>query len=185
MPIDAPYKYETGVKLTLPIPTKDHHEFLGWYLDDTYLTEALFELPDTISGSKTLYAKWVDIAEYKNIIYNTDEGILPDNAVTKYIPGKTYELSAAKKDGYFFRGWYDNRQFKGDKYSFIDETFNVIKEMLLKDNYIVIQGLGVFYTDYLDETDIKDPRNDKFIHFSRRRVPRFYFSRSFKKQIRK
>ena len=65
----------------------------------------------------------------------------------------------------------------------IDEAFEVIKEMLIKDNYIVIQGLGVFYTDYLDETDIKDPRNDKFIHFSRRRVPRFYFSRSFKKQI--
>ncbi len=147
MPIDAPYKYETGVKLTLPIPTKDHHEFLGWYLDDTYLTEALFELPDTISGSKTLYAKWVDIAEYKNIIYNTDEGILPDNAVTKYIPGKTYELSAAKKDGYFFRGWYDNRQFKGDKYSFIDETFNEDLELYakweektLENAYISIYG---------------------------------------------
>lgn len=82
-----------------------------------------------------------------------------------------------------------SRRFKGintpEVKMIIDETFNVIKEMLLKDNYIVIQGLGVFYTDYLDETDIKDPRNDKFIHFSRRRVPRFYFSRSFKKQIRK
>lgn len=124
MPNDAPYKYETGVKLTLPIPTKDHHEFLGWYLDDEYIGDALFELPDNISGSKTLYAKWVDIAEYKSITYYTDEGLLPDNAITKYIPGRTYELTAAEKEGYFFRGWYNNRQFKGNKYYLIDETIN-------------------------------------------------------------
>ena len=82
-----------------------------------------------------------------------------------------------------------SRRFKGintpEVKMIIDETFNVIKEMLLKDNYIVIQGLGVFYTDYLNETDIKDPRNNNFIHFSKRRVPRFYFSRSFKKQVKK
>ena len=82
-----------------------------------------------------------------------------------------------------------SRRFKGintpEIKMIIDETFNVIKEMLIKDNYIVIQGLGVFYTDYLNENNIKDPRNDSFIHFSKRRVPRFYFSRSFKKQIRK
>lgn len=66
----------------------------------------------------------------------------------------------------------------------IDETFNVIKEMLLDNNYIVVQGLGVFYMDYLDESDIKDPRNNDVIHFPKRRVPRFYFSRSFKKQIK-
>ena len=66
----------------------------------------------------------------------------------------------------------------------IDETFDVIKEMILKDNYVVIQGLGVFYTDYLNDADIKDPRNNTFIHFSKRKVPRFYFSRSFKKQFK-
>lgn len=66
----------------------------------------------------------------------------------------------------------------------IDETFNVIKEMILDGNYVVIQGLGVFYTDYLDEVDIKDPRNNDIIHFQRRKVPRFYFSRNFKKQIK-
>ena len=66
----------------------------------------------------------------------------------------------------------------------IDETFNVIKEMLIDGDYIVVQGLGVFYTDYLNEANIKDPRNNNFIHFSKRKVPRFYFSRKFKKQVR-
>ena len=129
MPNDAPYKYETGVKLTLPIPTKDHHEFLGWYLDDKYIGDALFELPDNISGSKTLYAKWVDIAEYKSITYYTDEGVLPDNAITKYIPGRTYELTAAEKEGYFFRGWYNNRQFKGNKH-FLKSFFPILHKEL-------------------------------------------------------
>lgn len=66
----------------------------------------------------------------------------------------------------------------------IEETFNSIKQMLLDDDYIVIQGLGVFFTDYLNEVDIKDPKNDDILHFGKRRVPRFYFSRSFKKQLK-
>lgn len=147
MPSDAPYKYETGTKLTLPIPTKDHHEFLGWYYEDDYSSDALFELPDNISGAKTLYAKWVDIAEYKNITYNTDGGTLPTDALTKYIPGRTYELKAAEKEGYFFRGWYDNRQFKGNKYYRISETLNedltlyaLWEEKTLENAYISIYG---------------------------------------------
>lgn len=66
----------------------------------------------------------------------------------------------------------------------IEEAFNSIKRMLLDDDYVVIQGLGVFFTDYLNEVDIKDPRNDDILHFEKRRVPRFYFSRSFKKQLK-
>ena len=66
----------------------------------------------------------------------------------------------------------------------IDEVFEVIKKMLLHNSYIVIQGFGVFYTDYLDDVDIKDPRNNNTMHFSKRRVPRFYFSRSYKKQLK-
>ena len=66
----------------------------------------------------------------------------------------------------------------------ITEAFNVIKEMLINDDYILIQGLGVFFTDYLDEIDIKDPRNDDIIHFEKRRVPKFYYSRHFKNQIK-
>lgn len=147
MPTEVSYKYETGVKLTLPIPTKDHHQFLGWYLDDEYNGDALFELPDNITGSKTLYAKWVDIADYKMIKYNTDGGNLSDNALYRYIPGRRYELLAAEKEGYFFRGWYDNRQFKGNKYYVIDETFNEDLELFakweektLENAYISIYG---------------------------------------------
>lgn len=66
----------------------------------------------------------------------------------------------------------------------IDETFEVIKEMLVNGNYVVVQGFGVFFTDYLNETYIKDPRNSDIIHYDKRRVPKFYFSRSFKKQLK-
>ena len=66
----------------------------------------------------------------------------------------------------------------------IDEAFEVIKEMLIDGNYIVVQGFGVFFTDYLDEANIKDPRNSDIIHYEKRRVPRFYFSRNLKKQLK-
>ena len=62
-----------------------------------------------------------------------------------------------------------SKRFKGintsDIKMIIDETFEVMKEMLLSGDYIVIQNLGVFFTEYLDEVDIKDPRNDDIIHF--------------------
>ena len=66
----------------------------------------------------------------------------------------------------------------------IEESFNVIKKMLFNGNYIVVQGFGVFFTDYLNEVDIKDPRNNNFVHYEKRLVPRFCFSRNLKKQLR-
>ena len=66
----------------------------------------------------------------------------------------------------------------------IEEEFKTIEDMLLEDDYIIIKGLGVLFTDYLDEIDIKDPRNSDIIHFEKRRVPKFYFSRSFKKKLK-
>ena len=67
----------------------------------------------------------------------------------------------------------------------INEVFQVIEEMLLNKGYIVIQDFGVFFTDYLEENDIKDPRNNDVHHYSKRRVPRFYFSRNLKKRLKK
>lgn len=150
MPADATYKYETGVPLTLPIPTKKYHEFLGWYLDDDFDGEALWEISDTTSGAKTLYAKWKDIAEYKSITYITNGGLLSEEAIDRYIPGETYDLLAAKKEGYFFRGWYDNKRYIGEPYKGIDATNNKAltlyakwEEKKLENSYISIYGDSV------------------------------------------
>lgn len=66
----------------------------------------------------------------------------------------------------------------------IREIFQVIEEMLLNGDYIVIQDFGVFFTDYLEENDIKDPRNNNVYHYLKRRVPRFCFSRNLKKRLK-
>ena len=66
----------------------------------------------------------------------------------------------------------------------INEVFQIIEEMLLDKNYIVIQDFGVFFTDYLEENNIKDPRNNDIYHYPKRRVPRFYFSRNLKKRLK-
>ena len=92
---------------------------------------------------------------------------------------KQTTIDVAKKTSKKFKG-INTPEIK----MIIDETFDTIKEMLLNGDYVVIQGFGVFYTDYLDEVDIKDPRNNNIIHVFQRRVPRFSFSRSFKKKLK-
>jgi len=42
---------------TLPIPTKDKHEFKGWYYESTFTTKAIKD--DALSENVTLYAKWI------------------------------------------------------------------------------------------------------------------------------
>ena len=47
----------TELPISLPIPTKENHTFLGWYYDDDFTNEAL--AGDPLSDDVTLYAKWV------------------------------------------------------------------------------------------------------------------------------
>lgn len=147
LPSGSVNSYLTGTVTFLPIPTKEYHEFVGWYLDEEFTDGPYYEISDTTSGAKTLYAKWIDIAEYKEIEYELKGGRLTKEAIFKYIPGKTYEILPAIKEGYFFRGWYDNPGYKGKVYRVIDETFNEDlklyakwEEKSLENAYISIYG---------------------------------------------
>ncbi|MBQ8292485.1 MAG: InlB B-repeat-containing protein [Bacilli bacterium] len=147
LPSEYAKSYLSGTKTILPIPTKEYHEFEGWYFDEEFTDGPYYEIPELTSSSKTLYAKWIDVAEYKTIEYVLKDGNLPEEAIHKYIPGKTYEILPASKDGYFFRGWYDNPAYKGNVYRLIDETFNEDlklyakwEEETLENAYISIYG---------------------------------------------
>ena len=62
-----------GVVLpTLPIPTKPNYNFLGWYYDSAFTTQA--NSGDALSGDVTLYAKWSLISSMTiNLYRNTAE----------------------------------------------------------------------------------------------------------------
>lgn len=147
---DAINSYLTGEITKLPVPIKKYHDFAGWYLDDNFVDGPYYEISNITSGSKTLYAQWIDIADYKEIKYELKGGTLVENAIIKYIPGELYELTPAIKEGYFFRGWYDNPGYKGKVYRLIDETFNEPlllyakwEEKSLENSYISIYGDSV------------------------------------------
>ena len=56
-PNNAPASYEEGVELTLPIPTKEGYEFLGWSLEKGS-TSYVSSIAKSQTGKVTVYANW-------------------------------------------------------------------------------------------------------------------------------
>lgn len=103
-PSDAPVRYEEGKATTLPVPTKEGYEFLGWTLSSTS-SSYIFILPATQTGDVTLYAKWKAQVIISDIFYVLDGGTNPDNAVKEYQEGVGVTLPTPTKEGYEFLGW--------------------------------------------------------------------------------
>ena len=99
---DNPQGYDM---LTLPIellePTKEDHQFLGWYLND----QLVDKLEVGLEGDITLYAKWEQIAYF--ITFELDGGVC-DNLPTKYFIDEITLLPVPTKEGFKFLGWYFN-----------------------------------------------------------------------------
>ena len=61
-PENAPNEYEEGKTLTLPVPAKDGHKFLGWSLEEGS-TSYVTEISKDQTGEVTLYANWEEVSE--------------------------------------------------------------------------------------------------------------------------
>lgn len=124
---------EEGQKITKPVdPSKEGHEFLGWYLNGKY-----FDFETVIEGNLTLEARWKEIVEddkieIKDDEHKDDEKVEEDKKdeekeeqekVTKHtvkfdVDGKIVSTKTVEKnkkvtkpadptkDGYKFLGWY-------------------------------------------------------------------------------
>lgn len=87
----------------LPVPAKEGHTFLGWYLDSDYKTPIVGNVPKKLRF--TLYAKW-EVNSY-TIRFHTNGG--------NEIPNQAYLFGAAisappapTKEGNTFQGWYED-----------------------------------------------------------------------------
>ena len=94
-----------GMEITEPTSTKEGFTFDGWYTDDAFTNEFIFDkMP---AENMTIYAKW-QANEYTitlNLDGGTGEGSLTkdfDTVITEPIP---------TKEGYTFGGWYADAEF--------------------------------------------------------------------------
>ena len=117
----APSKYIAGEEFILPEPERKNYQFDGWYLDEECQDGPYTKLPKYSMGTKTFYAAWIDIANYKQINYILDGASLPDDAPTRYIVGEATQLPAASKEHYIFRGWYNNPEYSGNRIKVINK----------------------------------------------------------------
>ncbi len=95
---------------TLPTPTREGYVFQGWFLEDTYQTQATVDSLKQMlkEGNVTLYAKWdEDVPPAPTgltVHFNAKGG----NAVTDATlqADTEYTLPVATREGYDFKGWF-------------------------------------------------------------------------------
>src|SRR5690554_4213713 len=98
---------EDGATLgNLPIPTKDDHEFKGWFLDANKTTEAT--AATVVDKNMTLYAKW-ELIEVEPVIHTITldvDGGVAINSQTREDGLSLGDLPTPTKDDHEFKGWF-------------------------------------------------------------------------------
>lgn len=114
LPEGYPETYTHEASVTLPVPTRNGYEFLGWFVDGDFNGDAVTEIPANQTEDKEFFAKWSDPIEYtityvidgEPTVLTPDEFTVVDN-VTLAVP----EMA----DGYIFDGWYLDEGMTGEK----------------------------------------------------------------------
>ena len=130
-PSSAPLTYtiEGGVKL--PTPTKTGHDFLGWYLDEYYMSEVWTEIDaGTLPGLK-LYARF-EYSTYDVYLNSTVGGVtyeifgaLIDNKLRITYNDEYVIPRVIVPENYFFLGWYTGSGGTGTQYTnYLGEGLN-------------------------------------------------------------
>lgn len=138
-------------------PTKEGFVFANYY-EDKNLT-ILFGLEKEVTSNMELYARWY---EKYTINYELNGGTCTGLIYEYTVFDKKTNIPLAKKEGYFFRGWYNNPEFNGSRiYRFDDTTtgnftlFAKWEEANLKNSYISFLGDSIStyysYTPFTNE----------------------------------
>lgn len=107
--------YAHGTAFNLPTPELKDNEFMGWYKDEDLTDGPYTKITKSEYGDQAFYASFKPTStNTKAVNYVLDGGTLPTNAPTSYVPGQTCKLVPATKEGYIFRGWFNNPDFTGN-----------------------------------------------------------------------
>ena len=102
LPEGYPTTYTHENAVTLPVPTRNGYEFLGWYADGEFNGDAVVEIPANQTEDKTFFARWnkvfpfvtqyaaITVTEYENgtveaVIngsYMENDPVVIDNDIT-------------------------------------------------------------------------------------------------------
>ena len=93
----------TSIISSEPIPTRHGYTFLGWYLENTYISKVTF--PYEVTQNITLYAKWEKNTYNVHFELNGGKGV-SDSKVSVI-----NEEPIPTREGYTFLGWYFENNF--------------------------------------------------------------------------
>ena len=100
---DVPDSYREGDDFRLPVPEREGHVFMGWYLDAGF--QERVETVDGLSGDLVLHARWIPAVEH-SIHYEMDGGELPEGSPETFVGGVGTVLPVPERDGMVFGGWF-------------------------------------------------------------------------------
>lgn len=113
-PEGAATTYNIENAVTLPTPSRDHYDFVGWFNNSSWTGNIVTSIAKGSTGDKEFFAKW-SAKEY-TITYNLNGGTNPEYAdVTYTVESSEVWLPTPSKLGYFFGGWYTDESFGGEK----------------------------------------------------------------------
>ena len=111
----AVVQYDGTKDVTLPTPTKEGYNFLGWYESADFSGSKVEKIAAGSKGDKTFYAKWEEVSEEAyTISYELNGGKISGQA-TSYTGAEDVTLVAPTFAGYEFAGWYESADFSGSK----------------------------------------------------------------------
>lgn len=96
--------YTIEDEVMLPVPSKEHYAFAGWYDNEQLEGTVCTSIPVGSTGKKSYYAKWTPTPY--TITFNTNGG--SDQTALPYtVETETFQLPMkTKRTGYSFAGWY-------------------------------------------------------------------------------
>ena len=113
------YDIETDT-FDLPVPTKQHYNFMGWY-KDTDFTQSAQSVELGTTGNLVFYAQFT-LKNY-GITYHLYDGENSNGNPSTYNLETTLPITLAspKKDGFNFLGWYGDANYTGEAITAITE----------------------------------------------------------------
>ncbi len=103
-----------GVISALPTPIYSGYRFVGWgkrYNIDTQTVSDMVELPYTVKGDTTIFAKWERVY---TVSFSTNGGSSIDSIDAPSIA----TCPVTTKFGYYFQGWYTSSSLSGSPVAF-------------------------------------------------------------------
>lgn len=109
-------EYTTGSdRFDFPFPNRPGYALDGWFSNESFNGNPVWQLPAGARGDLEYWAKWV-VATY-NINYNLSGGAVPSESPTGFTmfdEEDTVLPLSATRNGYSFVAWYDNAQLAGE-----------------------------------------------------------------------